>query len=76
MKIGINTYIKSSDRTQIIGVADVDFDEDHIITIFGKIIPFDHLSKLLDTNTKPNNEKEVFSFESGVFEMVVYKLDN
>lgn len=76
MKIGINTYIKSTNRTQIIGASKVDFNEEQIVIIFGGIIPFNHLKKLIDPETKSSDQNEVFSFESGIFEMVIYKLDN
>lgn len=76
MKIGINTYIKDTNRTQIIGASTVDLDEDEIVIIFGGIIPFNHLKKLIDPNTKSSDRNEVFSFESGVFEMIIYKLDS
>mgnify|MGYP007102862426 CR=1 FL=1 len=74
MKIGINTYINNGGITHIIGCADVELSENEIISMFGKVVPFDDICKLISPDTNPSEEDSVFSFLSGVFIMKVFKI--
>jgi hypothetical protein len=74
MKIGINTYINNGGITHIIGCADVELNENEVIDMFGKVVPFDDICKLISPNTNPSEEDSVFSFLSGVFIMKVFKI--